>query len=149
MSSLYEHAEDDELKESVREGLGKLTLVLRCRSSEESLNDAVQALQALDDDEGEQNNEAYHDFPNKEAIRELLTDRRCSILNYLLENGPADAEVIAKATGIDSEVVKQELDTLYRHQLVEFERDHDSPRAFFPFRAVRLEPDLDRPLRTI
>lgn len=146
MESLYEHTEDSELKELLRERMKEILLVFRCRAPDETIEETCEALKELEEG-GQQTREAYFDFENKNDLQELLTGRRCTILNYLIENDRSTLNTIASATQLDRDVIDEEIDHLHRYGLVEFE-DSDRSVVFFSYRGIRVEPELNCLLNT-
>lgn len=79
---------------------------------------------------------------DKETVDDVLTDRRLELLEYLRDNDVESVTGLAEALDRDKAAVSRDLDVLWEHSLVDYERDGRRKRPVLWHDMVVIEPIL-------
>lgn len=79
---------------------------------------------------------------SKETAESVLTNRRLELLEYLRDNEVESVTALAEALDRDKAAVSRDLDLLFEHALVDYERDGRRKRPVLAQETVLVEPLL-------
>lgn len=92
---------------------------------------------------GEPSQEAVRAFESVSELRTLLTERRLEVLRSIHRNPPESISALATRLERPYAVVHEDVQTLARHDVVQFESGpRGAKRPFVPYEAVRVDVPL-------